>query len=89
MSKRERMPIRMFRLGEEPTHGDVAALSPAERIGMMWQLVCDAWASRANRRVLNPDFRDTLSAFIAENVDFLVVGAYALSAHGIPRATAT
>jgi hypothetical protein len=28
-----------------------------------------------------------LSAFIAEDVEFLVVGAYALAAHGFPRAT--
>lgn len=37
--------------------------------------------------MLNPDFRDMLSAFAAEGVEFLVVGAYALAAHGIPRAT--
>jgi len=37
--------------------------------------------------MLNPDFRDMLSAFIAEGAEFLVVGAYALSAHGVPRAT--
>lgn len=37
--------------------------------------------------MLNPDFRDMLSAFIAEGVEFLVVGAYALAAHGLPRAT--
>ena len=37
--------------------------------------------------MLNPDFRDLLSAFSAEGVEFLVVGAYALAAHGVPRAT--
>jgi hypothetical protein len=37
--------------------------------------------------MLNPDFRDMLSAFAAERVEYLVVGAYALSFHGIPRAT--
>ncbi len=37
--------------------------------------------------MLNPDFSDMLSAFTAESVEFLVVGAYALAAHGIPRAT--
>lgn len=37
--------------------------------------------------MLNPDFRDMLSACIAEDVEFLVVGAYALAAHGLPRAT--
>jgi hypothetical protein len=37
--------------------------------------------------MLNPDFRDMLSAFSAENVEYLIVGAYALAAHGVPRAT--
>ncbi len=37
--------------------------------------------------MLNPDFSDMLSAFTAANVEFLVVGAYALAAHGVPRAT--
>jgi hypothetical protein len=37
--------------------------------------------------MLNPDFRDMLSAFIADEAEFLVVGAYTLAAHGIPRAT--
>jgi len=36
---------------------------------------------------VNPDFRDILSAFSAEGVEYLVVGAYALAAHGHPRAT--
>jgi hypothetical protein len=36
---------------------------------------------------VNPDFRDILSAFAAEDVEFMVVGAYALAAHGLPRAT--
>lgn len=36
---------------------------------------------------MNPDFNDILSAFSAEGVEFLVVGAYALAAHGLPRAT--
>jgi len=37
--------------------------------------------------MLNPDYRDILSAFNAERVEFLLVGAYALAAHGAPRAT--
>jgi hypothetical protein len=37
--------------------------------------------------VLNPDFRDMLSAFIEEGVEFLLVGAYAMAAHKMPRAT--
>jgi hypothetical protein len=37
--------------------------------------------------LLNPDFRDILSAFIDAKVEFLVVGGYALAAHRVPRAT--
>jgi hypothetical protein len=36
---------------------------------------------------MNPDFRDILSCFNAEGAEYLVVGAYALAAHGLPRAT--
>ena len=36
--------------------------------------------------MLIPTSADMLSAFCAENVDFMVVGAYALAAHGYPRA---
>ena len=37
---------------------------------------------------MNPDFVDLLRAFIAADVRYLVVGAYALALHGRPRATA-
>lgn len=37
--------------------------------------------------MLNPDFRDMLSCLKNEEVEFIVVGAYALAAHGFPRAT--
>jgi len=37
--------------------------------------------------LLNSDYRDILSAFIAERVEFLLVGAYALAVHGLPRST--
>jgi hypothetical protein len=36
---------------------------------------------------LNPDFRDLLRALCEENVQFLVVGAYAVAFHGHPRTT--
>jgi hypothetical protein len=36
---------------------------------------------------MNPDFADILSALSAAGVEFLIVGAYALAAHGVPRAT--
>lgn len=37
--------------------------------------------------MLNPDFKEMLSCLKDEEVEFLVVGAYALAAHGFPRAT--
>lgn len=37
--------------------------------------------------MLNPDYRDILSAFESVGADYLLVGAYALAAHGQPRAT--
>ncbi len=37
--------------------------------------------------MLNEDYKDILRALRDEKVDFLLVGAYALAAHGYPRAT--
>jgi len=37
--------------------------------------------------MLNEDYKDMLQALADEKVDFLLVGAYALAAHGYPRAT--
>lgn len=37
--------------------------------------------------MLNRDFKEILSAFIAERVEFLVVGGYAMAFHGCVRAT--
>ena len=36
---------------------------------------------------MNRDFRDLLAEFNAQGVEYLVVGAYALAAHGHVRAT--
>lgn len=36
---------------------------------------------------MNRDFVEMLSAFSEEGVHYLVVGAHALAAHGVPRAT--
>ncbi len=37
--------------------------------------------------MLNEDYKDMLRALCDENVRFVLVGAYALAAHGYPRAT--
>ena len=36
---------------------------------------------------VNEDFVDIAKGFIDNGVDFLIVGAYALAAHGFPRTT--
>ena len=36
---------------------------------------------------MNPDYRDMLSVLCEERAEFLLVGAYSLAAHGLPRAT--
>jgi len=36
---------------------------------------------------VNPDFKELLLAFNAQNVEYLIVGAHALAAHGHVRAT--
>ena len=37
--------------------------------------------------MLNADYKDMLRSLSDENVKFIFVGAYALAAHGYPRAT--
>ena len=37
--------------------------------------------------MLNEDYKEMLQILLEENVKFIVVGAYALGAHGFPRAT--
>ena len=37
--------------------------------------------------MLNDDYKDMLRALADAGVDFMLVGAYAIGAHGYPRAT--
>ena len=37
--------------------------------------------------MLNADFKEIISAFNGAGVEYMVVGAYAVAAHGLPRAT--
>ncbi len=37
--------------------------------------------------MLNEDYKDILSALLAHEAEFILVGAYAMAAHGFPRAT--
>ena len=37
--------------------------------------------------MLNQDYKEMLSTLLEEKVDFLLVGAYVMAAHGYPRET--
>ena len=37
--------------------------------------------------MLNEDYKEMLQLLLEEQVDFMIVGAYALGTHGYPRAT--
>jgi hypothetical protein len=37
--------------------------------------------------MFNPDYKDLLSLFTERGVEYVVVGAYAMAAHGVVRAT--
>ncbi|MFC1757474.1 hypothetical protein ACFL2H_01735 [Planctomycetota bacterium] len=37
--------------------------------------------------LFNPDFKDMLLALSVAKIDFLIIGAYAVAAHGHPRTT--
>ena len=39
-----RVPVRIYRLGEEPTDDLSGATTPAERLAMVWELTARAWA---------------------------------------------
>lgn len=41
----------------------------------------------ADDKMLNEDYKDMLRCLSEENVDFLLVGGYAIAAYGFPRAT--
>jgi len=43
MDRRD-LPVRVTRLRDQGTERDLEGTTPAERIGMMWQLALDAWA---------------------------------------------
>ena len=46
-----------------------------------------AAAETARARTVNPDFLDLLAALVRADARFLIAGAHAMAAHGVPRAT--
>jgi hypothetical protein len=48
MANRDDVRVRILQKHEDGDRGDVAELTPADRLGMMWQLACDAWAFKGD-----------------------------------------
>ena len=46
--ERNQMPVRIRIAGEDTMARELRALSPAERLGVMWQLAIDAWAFKGD-----------------------------------------
>jgi hypothetical protein len=46
---RGRYPVKKLALTESPSSSAVRELSPAERIGMVWQLTLQAWLFKEGR----------------------------------------
>ncbi len=42
--ERRNVTVRVTRLRDQGKESDLEGTTPAERIGMMWQLALDAWA---------------------------------------------
>ncbi len=72
-----------------------ARLGNKAEISIFWRYTTEEYGTTTTRAscyqnletILNEDFLDLLSALLAANVRFLVVGAYAVGVHGHPRAT--
>ena len=69
-----RMKFSPVRSEEGPGENDLL-LTMEERIAMVWPLTVDAWAFKGDP--VAEDFRDILSVFLEEGVEFLVVEGYA------------
>jgi hypothetical protein len=60
--------------------------TPSELVAMVWELTLQAFEFKEGRPV-EPRLRRDVSALSGAAAEHLVVGAHALAAHGLPRAT--
>ena len=80
---------------ERPSNDDLAGgarrhgvAADEDGVGVQKKPATEAAAKTQTKHpVLNSDYRDILSAFADAEVEYLLVGAHALAAHGHPRAT--
>ena len=81
------MSVRVIRGSRaEPPEDDRISTSPEERIEAVWTLtkLCMAWNEHSAHE---PRLQKTVTRLNAHNVEYLIVGAHALAAHGHVRAT--
>jgi hypothetical protein len=84
---RKDMTARVIRPGDPPRDdADWENTTPEERINAVWELTLLCLRGRGIKTV-NRDFRDLLAEFNVQGVEYLIVGAHALAAHGHVRAT--
>ena len=85
--RRGDLPTNLHRLGHEP-EDDHVARTDASGTDADWfgHSPCKRGRSRPEPR-MNRDYSEMFAALSAARVEFLVVGAYAMAAHGLPRAT--
>lgn len=93
-SSKRAVTTRLIRgVGSVHPGSDWPGTTPEERIEAVWELtlLCLAWREKeAGEPRLEKSLgraRDLLAEFNAQGVEFLVVGAHALAAHGHVRAT--
>ena len=88
-SRRNQITVRVIRDGSpEPRDNDWSLASAEERIEAVWTLT-ELCLGGINLQPVNPDFKELLLAFNVHHVEYLIVGAHALAAHGHVRATKT
>lgn len=82
-------PVRVFRLGAEPRDDLLSSTTAAQRLEMVATLSRRAWELTGREIVRSPlpEWPAVVFALLDANARFIVVGAHALSVHGVPRAT--
>jgi hypothetical protein len=84
-----RIVVRRFASAAEADRHDLEywlSIPASERLLQVWRLSVELWRWRGEFPD-EPGFVDLLRTFVAHDVRFLIVGAYALALHGRPRAT--
>jgi hypothetical protein len=86
-SQNKQISVRVIRDGSpEPPDDDWAMATMEERIEAVWTLtkLCMCWN---NPSASEPKFQRTITRVQEHDVEYLIVGAHALAAHGHVRAT--